>query len=219
MTKQKITWKILGLAVAGSLGLATAALAQNANVAPPVPSPELAAGLLGTGYTAVGWNYVNFDGSAPSAARGLTATFNQPLRAGLDLQVNYDWLRAGLRGVTLSQHQLEGGVTAFQSYSWGKPFVDAGAGWVWARGGGASDDSFVFHFGGGVEFAVAPRLSVTPFVEFRRATGFNASEVDLGAKAAYRLTREWSAVAKVQYDAVRHDRDATEYSLGVAYHF
>ncbi|QYM79158.1 hypothetical protein K0B96_00655 [Horticoccus luteus] len=219
MTKQKTNWKIFGLIAAGSLGLATGAFAQNADLAPPVPTSELSAGLLGKGYTAIGWNYVDLDGSSPSAARGLTAAFNQPLRAGLDLNVNYDWLRAGVQGVHLTQQQLEGGVTAYQAYSWGKPFVEAGAGWVWARGGGASTDSFAFHVGSGVEFAVAPRLSVAPFVEFRRATGFNANQIDLGAKVAYRLTREWSAVAKVQYDAVRHDRDQREYSLGVAYHF
>lgn len=220
MTKQKTNLKLLLLAAAGSLGLATGALAQSANVAPPVPtSTELTAGLLGQSYTAVNWNYVDFDGSAPSAARGLSATFNQPLNANLDLQFNYDWLRAGAYGTHVSQHQLDGGVVAYQTYSWGRPFVDLGAGWVWERGGGFSDDSFAYRVGAGVEFQVAPRVSVSPFVTFRRAVSFNASEVDLGVKAAYRITRDWSATAKVQYDAVRHEKDATEYSLGVAYHF
>jgi hypothetical protein len=219
MTKQKTNLKLLFLAAAGSLGLATGALAQSAAIAPPVPTTEPTAGLLGKNYTAVSWNYVDFDGSAPSAARGLTATFNQPLNAMLDLQFNYDYLRAGAYGVHVSQHQFDGGVVAYQTFDWGRPFVEAGAGWVWQRGGGYSDDSFAYRVGAGVEFQVAPRLSVSPFVTFRRAVSFNASEVDLGVKAAYRITRDWSLTAKAQYDAVRHDKDATEYSLGVAYHF
>jgi len=219
MTKQKTKLKTLMLAGAVSLGLTSAAWAQSANVAPPVPSAEPTTGLLGQGYTSVAWKYVDFNSSLPSAGRGLSVAYNQPLRTGLDLNVNYDWTRASALGTHVSEHLLDGGVTAYQTFSWGRPFVDVGAGWVWDRAPGYGDDSFAFRFGTGVEFSVAPRLSVTPFVEFRRAVGYNASELDLGAKAAYRINREWSAIAKAQYDAVRHGPDAAEYSLGVAYHF
>jgi hypothetical protein len=41
----------------------------------------------------------------------------------------------------------------------------------------------------------------------------------MGAKATYRLNREWSLTARAQYEAVRHDDDSAEYSIGAIYHF
>ena len=60
---------------------------------------------------------------------------------------------------------------------------------------------------------------MTPFVNFVRATGFNTSEAEVGAKVTYRLNSEWSLSARAQYEIVSHDDDSVEYSIGAVYHF
>ena len=152
-------------------------------------------------------------------ARGFSLAYNQPVAAGWDFNADYGWARAEAYGVKLTQQKLDLGVTAFAPLEWGKPYAQVLGGWVWQKGGGIRDSSFAYTLGTGVEFQVAHAFTLTPFVNFVRATGFNSSEFDLGAKAAYRLSKEWSLTARVQYDAVQHSSDAMEYALGVAYHF
>jgi opacity protein-like surface antigen len=218
--KQKTNLRLSILAAALSLGLAATAAAQGTAASAPAPAAvETGAGMLGSGYTEVAWNYLNLDDGPPGVARGFSLAYNQPVKAGLDFNANYDWARASAYGVRLTQQRADLGVTAFSPLEWGKPYVQALAGWVWQKGGGFRDSSFAYTLGTGVEFQVAPRFTLTPYVNFVRATGFNSSEFDLGAKAAYRLSKEWSLTARAQYDAVQHSSDATEYSVGVAYHF
>jgi outer membrane scaffolding protein for murein synthesis (MipA/OmpV family) len=213
--KQNINLKTFILAAAVSLG-AVGASAQSTNVA--VPTPEsVPTGLLGSRYTEVAYNYSDLSGG--EHADGVGLVFNQPLRAGLDFTAGYNWAKADFSSFDVRVHDLQAGVRAFTNLSWGRPYAEASAGWEWVKAAGIRDDSFAYKIGVGTEFQVAPSLVITPFVNFVRATSFNASEVELGAKATYRLNREWSLTVRAQYEAVRHDDDSAEYSIGAIYHF
>ena len=214
--KQNINLKSLMVATALALG-ATAASAQNANIAVPTPGESSGAGLLGSRYTEVTYNYVDLSGS--DHADGVSLVFNQPLRAGLDLTADYRWAKADFDVFDAKVQDLDVGLKAYTNLAWGRPFVAAGLGWEWAKANGFRDDSFTYEVGVGAEFQVAPAWVITPFVNFVRATGFNTSEVEIGTKATYRLNREWSLTAQAQYEIVRHDDNSTEYSIGAIYHF
>ena len=220
---QKNKVKLFILSAAFSLGLTASANAQDtATNTTPTSSPapmETGSGLLGSGYTEVAWNYLHLDDGPPSAARGFSLNYNQPVSAGWDFNAKYDGAKAEAFGVSVTQQKFDLGVTAFSPLEWGKPYAQVLGGWVWQKGGGVHDDSFAYALGTGIEFKVAPAMVLTPYVNFVRATGFNQSEVDIGVKAAYRLSKEWSLTARAQYDSVQHSSDATEYSVGVAYHF
>lgn len=218
--KNKLKYSLLAAAAALGLAVAVAASAQSANVAVPTPAPaEANAGLLGATYTGVEWNYISLTDGPPDSARGFTVNYNQPLSTGFDFNANYSWARASAFGVRATEQRVNVGVTAFNSNDWGKPFILAATGWAWDKAASVKQDSFTYTVGTGVEFAVVPSFTLTPFVNFVRATSFNTSEFDLGVKANYRLTKEWGLNARIQYDAVRHASDATEYALGVNYRF
>ncbi len=217
--KQKTKLKSLILTAAASLGLALSASAQSATATVPESAPMPYWGLLGTSYTGVAFNYTQLDAGAPSAMRGAEFTFNQPLAAGYDFNLGYDWGRASTGSVRLTDQDLNLGATAFTKLDWGRPFVQALAGWEWRRGGGVSDSSFAYTLGTGVEFQLAQPFVLTPYINFVRATGFDRSEFDMGVKGTYRLTKQWSLTAGLQYDAVRRDKDAKEYTFGVNYQY
>jgi hypothetical protein len=214
--KQKITITSLIIAAAMTLGT-TIASAQNANVAVPTPVETTSAGLLGSRYTEVSYNYIDLSG--PEHADGFVLAFNQPLQPNLDFTAGYSWAKADFDSFNAKVQDLDVGVKAYTTLSWGKPYAAAAVGWEWQKAAGLREDSFTYKVGVGTEFQVAPALVVTPFVNFVRATGFNASEVDVGAKVTYRLNKDWSLTARAQYDAVRHDDDSKEYSIGAIYHF
>ncbi|MBS0663505.1 MAG: hypothetical protein JSR48_09580 [Verrucomicrobia bacterium] len=213
--------KYLILAAAASLGLALSASAQTAAAATSAPAPVVdhGAGLLGSGYTAVTFRYTDLDDGPPSALRGVAVEFNQPLQAGYDFKLGYSWARASADPIRLTDQDLNAGVVAYTNLDWGRPFVQALAGWEWQRGRGASDSSFAYTLGTGVEFAVAPALALTPYLNFVRATGFNRSEADYGVKATYRVNRQWSASVGWEYNDVMHHKDRQTYTIGVNYHF
>jgi hypothetical protein len=218
--KQNINVKSLVLAAAVSLGFVASAAAQSANVAVPNPATtDAVGGLLGSRYTKAEYLYVDFTGNGPSHGDGFKLEFNQPLNANFDLLATYDWVRAKYAGVRLTGQDAEVGAVAYSRLEWGRPFVLATAGWQWQKAGGLHDDSFSYKVGVGSEFQVAPAFVVTPYVNFFRQTGFNNSEFDFGVKVAYRVTKDWSLTASAQYDAIRHDKDASEYTVGAAFHF
>jgi hypothetical protein len=218
--KQNTNIKTLIFAAAVSLGVATAASAQSTATAPePATREAPAGGLLGSRYTGVEYDYLDFSGAGLDHAHGLAVNYNQPVSANFDFGLGYDWARAHDSGIAFTQQDLDVRGTYYTSLGWGKPFALAAAGWDWAHGGGARDDSFVYKLGVGVEVPVAPAFTVAPFATFVRATNYNQSEFDFGVKAEYRVTREWGVMARAQYDVVRHDSDQAEYALGVNYHF
>lgn len=218
--KQNTNLKSLVIAAVLSLGAVASATAQSANVAVPNPADvTTAGGLIGSRYTQVEYNYIDLSGAGPSHADGFGVTFNQPLNANFDVSLNYDWARAKYAGVRLTDQVLELGATAYTTLAWGRPYAMAAAGWDWVKVAGVRDDSFVYRVGVGMEFLPAPQVSLTPFVNFVRATSFNANEYEIGAKATYRLNAAWSATARIQYEAVEDADDSTEYSIGLNYHF
>ncbi len=214
--KQNTNLNTLIFAAALTLG-ATIASAQSANVAVPTPTEATPGGLLGSRYTEV--TYTHIDIAGPDNADGFALAFNQPLHSNLDLTAGYSWAKADFDSFNAKVQDLDVGVKAYTTLSWGKPYALAAVGWEWQKVAGFRDDSFTYKIGVGSEFQVAPALVLTPFVNFVRATGFNASEIDTGVKATYRLNKEWSLTARAQYDAVRHDDDSKEYSIGAIYHF
>jgi hypothetical protein len=216
----KIRLEFYVLAAAAALGLALPAFAQDADATMNTAAAATHSwGLLGTAYTGAAFTYEHIESTSPSEWRGFTVDVNQPLRAGLDFNLAYDWAQADNYLLRLTQHNLNAGVTAYSAFNWGKPYVQALAGWEWREGNGPSDNSFAYTVGSGVEFQVAQPLVLTPFVNFVRATAFNQSEIDTGVKTAYRLNREWSVTAEAQYAAVRRARDGAGYSLGLDYHY
>jgi opacity protein-like surface antigen len=215
--KQNITiTKTFIFAAAIALG-ATVASAQNANVAVPTPSQTVSGGLLGSRYTEATYKYIDLKGG--DHADGFGLTYNQPLNAGFDFVSNYQWAKADLSGFDVRVQDLDVGVKAFSALSWGKPYVLAAVGWEWQKAAGIRDHSFTYTVGVGAEFQATAALTVTPYVNFFRATAFNSSEIDPGVKVAYRLNNAWSLTARVQYDDVRHGNESIEYSIGAAYHF
>lgn len=207
-------------AAAVSIGAATTALAQDANVAVPNPADTIrGGGLLGSTYSQVEYNYIDLRGSGPSHADGVGLTVNQPFWPNIDLHGSYDYAQATFAGTKFRVHDVEFGTTIYSGLEWGKPFATAAVGWQWQKAAGFSDDSFTFRVGVGSEFQLAPAFVVTPFVNFVRATSFDANEYEIGAKATYRINEQWSATVRAQYEAVEDSSDSAEYSIGVNYHF
>lgn len=209
--------KHLLLAAAAALGLATTALAGEG---PDAAVPGAIRGdLLGRNYAGVTYDYHDLEGGAPSVARGYTFEANLPVREHVDFKLTHEYVEAKAFGLKVRNNTLfASGVVYGTPGSFGLPYVEAGAGWSWL-GGAADDDSFAYRVGVGSEFGVAPSITVTPFLNFQRATGFNSSELRPGVKATYRFADNWGLQGKVEYVAARHDSDATEYSLGVNYRF
>lgn len=212
----KITSKILILAAAVSLGLGSTAFAGGG---PDAATPLAAGDLLGRNYAGVSYDYYDLGSGAPSVARGYTFEANIPVRANLDFKLTHEFAQAEAFGLKARNNTLYASAVGYASgYSWGKPYAEAGVGWTWL-GGAADDDSFAYRVGTGAEFAVAPSITLTPFVNFQRATDFNASEVRPGLKVGFRLGDSWGATAKFEYVAARHASDSREFSLGVNYRF
>lgn len=213
------------LAATVSLGVVSIASAQQATTTAPAATQttttttDSGTGLLGSRYFGANYEYLAFDGSGPNHADGFGLAYNQPITANLDLGANYDWARARYSGYRLTQQNADLSLTGYTNLGWGKPYAFADAGWAWARGGGVSDDSFLYALGVGVEFPVVTSFVVSPYVDFARATGWNQNEWDFGVKAEYRVTKQVGIFAKIQYDAVSHTDDATEYVIGANYHF
>ncbi|MEO6875880.1 MAG: hypothetical protein ABI222_13765 [Opitutaceae bacterium] len=217
--KQKTNIRFHLLAAAAVFGLALSASAQTTDAASTAVPADTSWGQLGSGYSGAAFTYTDIGNGSPSALRGFGLDYNLPMRAGMDWNFAYNWGRADTGALRLTQQAAMGGLTAFTAFAWGKPYVQALAGWEWQRGLGASDNSFAYTLGTGVEFQVAKPIVVTPFVNFVRATSYSRSEVDYGVKTAYRLTKEWSLSASVQYNAVVHQKDDIGYTAGVQYHF
>ena len=209
--------KNLILAAALALGLASAASAQSANVAVPNPADSKATGLLGQNYVTAGYSYTDID---QVNVHGSTYTLaaNQGLRDGLDGVFEYNYTRTSrfAGSQRLTQHDILFGARAFLTSGTVKPYVEAGAGWVWQKGLGASDDSFAWGAGLGAEFEVANGVSVTPFVRYEDITrGSNNDSWTYGLKANYWLTHSVGLQAGISRD---DDQNLT-YAIGANFRF
>lgn len=208
------------LAAAVSLGLASSAFAQNAGTQVPNPANgDLSGGLLGASYAGVSFDYLDLRDGPPSAGRGFTLTLNQAMNPGFDTKLSLDYAKASAFGINANQKNLFASLVSFEKIAGATGYVELGAGWTWFKAGPFSDNSFAFVVGTGAEFQVAQALTVTPYLNFVRRTGFNDSEYDLGVKAAYRVTQHWDLTAKVQQNFVRKDSDVTVFSIGANYRY
>lgn len=210
------SFKTLILAAAVSLGLASAAFAQNANVAVPNPADAKPTGLLGQNYATISYGYIDLDSTNVHASRYALAG-NQSLREGLDGILEYGYSRSSsFAGTRLTQHDLMAGARAFMTAGGVKPYVEAGIGWVWQKAAGFSDDSFAWGLGVGAEIEVAPAFTVTPFVRYEDLTkGSNNDSWIYGVKANYWVTSRVGVLAGIDRD---DDKNMT-YTIGANIRF
>ena len=211
MITQKINVKTLVLAAAASLGLVASAAAQSMPAA-----ASAAGGLLGQNYAGVEYAYVHYNQGAPKFAHDYSFFFNQSLTTGLDIGVNYVHLRATEAGVAFRTNTASLDLTGYLDQGWGKPFLQAGAGWMWQKGGSVNENSFACLVGTGVEFPVGTAWAVAPFVNYRDARDIaGAHEWNYGVKTNYRISKEWSTSFTI---SINDEKDMS-YAIGVNYHF
>jgi hypothetical protein len=203
---------LLGLAAA--LGLATAALAggEAANPPPPVIR-QTGQGLLGQEYASLTYRYVDLDGSA-GHADNYRFDFNEPLKPGFDGLLGFDRTAAS---AAIRQTSITTGLRAYcPDLAWGKPYVEAGAGYTWAKTPGATDDSFLWRLEAGAEFQTASAVTVTPFVRYEDAPSLSrGSRWDFGVKANYWLDHQWAVTVGLDRD----DHQNTGFMVGTNFRF
>lgn len=217
--KQNPTLKSLVLAAACALALAASARADDSVIAPAEPAPVAAnLSLLGLTHGTLTYSRVNFD-DLPVDGDRFAFEVNQAVADGFDARLTYDYLRTGdFAGGHLSQHTLVAGLRAFSSsFHWGRPYVEAGIGHAWNRFAGTRDNSLVWEFGGGAEFQVAPRATVTPYVKYRDLPDVAGSEGtwNFGVKGSYWVDARWAVTAGLERD----DEQNMTFSVGTNFRY
>ena len=208
--KQNIIIKSL-LAAAATLGFAAAASAQD-----PVPASGNM-GLLGQTYAGLNYSYINLD-DAPVNGQNFGFEYNQALNAGLDGVLTYDWTQSNLfAGDRARQQTLGGALRAFStSYSWGKPYVEGGVGYTWTKYAGTSENSIVWEAAVGSEFQLAPKVTLTPYIQYTDAPDLdNSGTWNFGVKANYWVNSQWGVHGGI---ATTDDHDAI-YTVGTHFRF
>jgi opacity protein-like surface antigen len=214
--KQKIILKSLLIAGVASLGFASLVRAADPSLTAPVVASD-SLGLLGQTYAGLTYSYINLD-NAPVNAASYGFEYNQPLNPGFDAVFNYDWSQSGpFAGDRAHGQSLDAALRAFSSsYSWGKPYVEAGVGYEWMKYAGAKDNSFAWLAGAGVEFQATTALTITPYLRYVKTNGFeDHNTVNYGVKANYWITRQWAVTGAISRD---DDQDMT-YKVGVNVRF
>jgi opacity protein-like surface antigen len=209
--KQTIIIKSLLIAGATLLGFAATIRAQD-----PVPVTGKL-GLLGQTYAGLDYSYVDLHDS-PTNADTFGFQYNQALNSGLDGRLTYDWSQTGLvLGDRARQQTVGAALRAFStSYSWGKPYVEAGAGWTWAKYAGYHDNSFTWQVAIGTEFQVAPKITVTPYIKYEDAPDLAGSgTTNFGVKANYWVNSQWGVTGGINYD----DDHDTAFTVGTNFRF
>ncbi len=193
--------KFLLVATALTLGLAVHADdALPAEKAAPVAGNV---GLLGQVYATLTYNYINLDATSVHADK-YSLSVNQPLAFGLDGMLGYDYSQTGnIAGFRQRQHTLSGALRAFStSYNWGKPYVEAGIGYVSSRYAGNGDDSFLWEVASGVEFQVAPATTVTPYIQYLDTPGLpGGGKWNFGVKANHWVTSQAAVTVGIERDS------------------
>jgi hypothetical protein len=203
------------LVAASLLGLAAAARAQTTAAAPVPASGSL--GLLGQTYAGLSYSYINLENSSTNA-EGYGFQYNQALHAGLDGVLTYDWAQSGLvAGDRAKQQTLGAALRAFStSYSWGKPYAEAGVGYTWTKFAGTHDNSFAWEAAVGTEFQVAARTTVTPYVQYSDAPDISGSGTwNAGVKANYWVNTQWAVTGGISRD----NNHANTFTVGTNFRF
>jgi hypothetical protein len=191
------------LAAATACGLALTAFAggdepnQPARASAPV---TLTPGLLGESYAGLSYRYINLDGAA-SHADAYRVEFNESLKTGYDGQLSLDWADAAA-----SSWSVRTGLRAYcPELAWGKPYAEAGVGYIREKVAGVKDDSFLWSMAVGAEFRAATAVTVTPFVRYDGAPSLNrGGRWDFGVKANYWVDRQWSVTVGIDRDDDRN---------------
>lgn len=181
------------------------------------PSADTDARLLGQTYSAAEFGYTHHVESAPRALRRYGFVSSRPLveAQNVDAAFRYNYTRGSAFGVSGHQHDLAMSFTGYLPLAQVKPFVRGDLGWAWTKVGGVKDDSFVYLVGVGVEVPLAPRLALTPFLNFEEARQFHDRVWSAGGRLSYRVNRGWGATFAVQAD----DEHNIEYTFGVLRRF
>jgi len=214
-TSLKIIFTVLAYALA--LGLGVAAHADDGLSADKFTPVTSSKGRLGQVYATLAYDYIDLDGPA-THADSYTLSSNQPLAFGLDGVLGYSFTRWGTgSGGRANQNTLNGALRAFStSYNWGKPYVEAGAGYTWVRAAGTKDNSVLWEVAAGVELQVAPRTTVTPFVQFSGTPNLaGGNKWNFGAKANYWIDSQWSVTAGL----ARNDQHDTAFTVGTNFRY
>jgi hypothetical protein len=203
------------LVISAALSLGIAASAQSGDVAPSITNDGQ--GLLGQTYAGLTYSYTDLRGvSFHADTYGFN--YNQALNSGLDGFLTYNYSQTGLvAGSRVKGQDVGAGLRAFSnSFAWGKPFIEAGAGYAWTKYAGVKDNSFYWEATTGVEFQVAAAFTVVPFVRYTDAPDLATDGAwDYGVRANYWVNSEWSVVAGVARD---DDKNMT-YTLGTNFRF
>jgi hypothetical protein len=225
MNKQMILKSLILSAVAAT-GLATAAFAGGDEPNSPAAGPAMAAApatdvapssgpasLLGQKYAGLTYRYIDIDGPGGHADH-YSFNFNEPLKAGLDGLLSFDWTEMGAATRQLS---ISAGLRAYRAaYAWGTPYVEAGAGYIREKIAGVKDDSFLWQLGIGAEFPVAPAVTVTPYINYADAPSLSGNgRWDFGVKASYWVNQNWAVTAGIDRD----DDQNTGFMVGTNFRY
>ncbi len=215
---QKINLRIILCAGGAILGLAASAAAQSTNTAgQPEPAVDTGRGLLGQRYFDLGYRYTDVHDS-PMDLQALRLDYNQPLAPGFDVNLGYTGARSSeVEGLRQTQQSVDFNAVGYMSgYGYGRPYLSAGAGWLWVRTGGDKANSFLYQFETGVEWSATKALSLTPFVKYIDAPSIHLNNHwNYGLKANYWLNDRWGVNAVVALD----NKVDASYGVGLALRF
>ena len=210
--------KFLVLATILAIGFCATARADNMlpGEKPPAPTAD-SQGLLGQVYGTLTYSYINLDNTS-THADAYDFVLNKPLSFGLDGFLGYNFSQSGdIAGNRFKSNMLDTGLRAFCThYNWGKPYVEAGGGYAWTRSAGTKHDSFVWEVAAGAEFQVAPKATVTPYIQYVDAPNLNVGNVwNFGVKGNYWVESNWAVTAGFQYD----DNHNSTFTVGTNFRF
>ena len=210
--KTNTSFKLLTLALALGLGATARADSTLLPSEQPAALPADNDGLLGQVYGTLTYSYINLDNTS-THLDSYNFEINQPLSFGLDGFLGYNYAN----GSGLRSNMIDTGLRAFSThYNWGKPYVEAGAGYAWTRTGGTKDNSFVWEAAVGAEFQVYPKTTVTPYIQYVDAPDLNGSNTwNFGVKGNYWVTPQWAVTAGLKYD----DSHNTAFTVGTNFRF
>lgn len=194
--------KSLLVAATLALGFGASARGDDSAIATSPTPADGGPGLLGQQYSTLSYGYVNFDDTSVHADN-YTFEVNKPLAFGLDGVFAYDYTRSeAVAGSRLKQHGLTAALRAFSaSYSWGKPYVEAGVGHLWNRFGGTRDNAFLWEVAAGAELRVSSRAVVTPYVQYADVPELaDEGTFNFGVKGSYWLDSRWAVTAGFEVD-------------------
>lgn len=216
MTK-KTTARTLLLAAVAAFGLAASSSAQSTDASASSTGSGAGKGLLGQSYVGLDYGYTDMHETSVFV-QGLNFEYNQPLRKGFDLNLGLGEAWSSKFSDTRARQQdISASAVAFlPDLAWGRPFIGAGAGWMWTKAFDVKENSFAYGLDAGVEFQVTKGLSITPVVSYTEATSVHLDDKwSFGVKAHYWINNQWGLSAGI----ARDNMVDTTYSVGTTFRF